>query len=75
MKLEIARSLFVFGALVTTTVAVAAWKEPSTQILSAQHGKGHCPLPRIAKTQEVIKPDHDLLLLMYSLAQGTGSKN
>lgn len=75
MKLEIARSLFVFGALVTTTVAVAAWQEPSTQILSAQHGEGLCPLPRIAKTQDVIKPDHDLLLLMYSLAQGTGSKN
>jgi hypothetical protein len=75
MKLEIARGLFVLGALATTTMAVAAWQQPSTKILSAQHGEGNCPLPRVAKAKEVIKPDHDLLLLMYSLAQGTGSKN
>lgn len=74
MKLEIARGLFVLGALATTTMAVAAWQQPSTKILSAQHGEGNCPMPRVAKSQEVIKPDHDLLLLMYSLAQGTGSK-
>jgi hypothetical protein len=75
MKLEIARSLFVLGALATTTMAVAAWQQPSTKILSAQHGEGNCPLPRVAKAQEAVKPDHDLLLLMYSLAQGTGTKN
>lgn len=75
MKLEIARGLFVLGALVTTTVAVAAWQQPSPRILSAEHGEGNCPLPRVAKAEQVIKPDHDLLLLMYSLAQGTGTKN
>ncbi|MCD5993376.1 hypothetical protein KDX38_06350 [Pseudomonas sp. CDFA 602] len=75
MKLEMARGLFVFGALATATLAMAALEQPATKILSAQHGEGHCPLPRSVKNQVMVKPDHDLLLLMYSLAQGTGSKN
>ncbi|MEE4085377.1 hypothetical protein [Pseudomonas viridiflava] len=75
MKLEMARDLFVFAALATATVAMAALEQPGTKILSAQHGEGHCPLPRAIKSEVAVKPDHDLLLLMYSLAQGTGSKN
>ena len=75
MKLEMARGLFVFAALATATLATAALQQPETKILSAQHGEGHCPLPRVIKNQVAVKPDHDLLLLMYSLAQGTGSRN
>lgn len=73
MKLELARGLFILGALVVTSAAMAAWVEPGTKVLSAQHGEGHCPLPRIAKIQETVSPSHDLLLLMFGLAQGTGS--
>jgi hypothetical protein len=72
MKLELARGLFLLGALAVTSVAMAAWVEPGTRVLSAEHGEGNCPLPRVAKTQEAVKPSHDLLLLMFGLAQGSG---
>ncbi|WNW11664.1 hypothetical protein RRX38_11035 [Pseudomonas sp. DTU_2021_1001937_2_SI_NGA_ILE_001] len=72
MKLEMARGLFLVAALATTTMAVAAWEQPSTKVLSTPHGEGHCPLPKVAKVQQVTQPDHDLLLFLYSLAQGTG---
>jgi hypothetical protein len=71
MKLELARGLFVLGALAIASVAMAAWEEPGTKVLSARHGEGHCPLPRVAKTQDSAQPSHDLLLLMFGLAQGT----
>lgn len=71
MKLELARGLFIVGALVVTSAAMAAWVQPGTQILSALHGEGHCPLPRVAKAQESVSPNHDLLLLMFGLAQGS----
>ena len=73
MKLELARGLFILGALAITSVAMAAWVEPGTKVLSAQHGEGHCPLPRVARVQESVKPSHDLLLLMFGWAQGSGS--
>ncbi len=38
MKLEMARGLFIFGALAVATVAVAALEQPSTRILTTQHG-------------------------------------
>lgn len=73
MKLELARGLFIIGALAVTTVAMAAWVEPGTRILSAEHGEGHCPLPRVARLTSEVTPTNDLLLLMFSLAQGTTS--
>ncbi|MET0125433.1 hypothetical protein [Pseudomonas caspiana] len=73
MKLELARGLFILGALVVTSAAMAAWVEPGTKVLSALHGEGHCPLPRVARTHEVVSPSHDLLLLMFGLAQGSGT--
>jgi hypothetical protein len=72
MKLEIARGLFVLGALGVTGIAMASWVQPGPQILSAVHGEGHCPLPRVAKAYTSAKPDQDLLLLMFGLAQGSG---
>ncbi|KTB57560.1 hypothetical protein [Pseudomonas syringae] len=75
MKLEMARGLFVFGALATATVAIAALEQPATRILSAAHGEGYCPMPRVAKNLVAVSPDHDLLLLMYGLVQGTGVRN
>ncbi|AAO57820.1 hypothetical protein BTW15_19640 [Pseudomonas syringae pv. tomato] len=75
MKLEMARGLFIFAALAIATVTVAALEQPATRILTAQHGEGNCPLPRAVKSLATAQPDHDLLLLMYSLAQGTGVRN
>lgn len=72
MKLELARGLFILGALVVTSVAMATWTEPGTKILTALHGEGHCPLPRVVKAQQSIQPNNDLLLLMFGLAQGSG---
>jgi len=71
MKLELARGLFVIGALGIASIAMAAWEQPRPQILSAVHGEGQCALPRVAKARSPVRPDHDLLLLMFGLAQGT----
>ena len=71
MKLEIARGLFLAGALAVATWAVAAWEQPRMQVLSAvQAADQHCPLPRVARTAVAVKPDHDLLLFMFGLSQG-----
>jgi len=70
MKLEIARGLFLVGALAVTSMAVAVWEQPRSQILNASYSDAHCPLPRVAKASEVTQPDHDLLLFMFSLSQG-----
>ena len=70
MKLEVARGLFLAGALAVASLAVAAWEEPRTQVLSSAHGGAHCPLPRGAKASAATQPDHDLLLFMFGLTQG-----
>jgi hypothetical protein len=72
MKLEMARGLFLVAALGVASIAMAAWEQPRPQILSAAHGEGQCALPRVAKAASPVRPDHDLLLLMFGLAQGTG---
>ena len=75
MKLELARGLFVVGALGIASIAMAAWEQPRPKILSAVHGEGQCALPRVAKVHSPVRPDHDLLLLMFGLAQGTGPQH
>jgi hypothetical protein len=74
MKLEIARGLFLVGALAVASMAVAVWEQPRSQILSASHNTStvgaHCPLPRVAKATDAIRPDNDLLLFMFGLSQG-----
>ena len=70
MKLEIARGAFLIGALAVASMAVAVWEQPRSQILSASHSDAHCPVPRVAKASEVVRPDNDLLLFMFSLSQG-----
>ncbi|MFF7708168.1 hypothetical protein [Pseudomonas sp. NPDC007930] len=71
MKLEMARASFVLLALGITGVAMAAWHQPGPEILSAAHGEGFCPLPRVQKSHTALKPDKDLLLLVFGLAQGS----
>ena len=70
MKLEIARGLFLLGALAVASLAVAAWEQPRTQVLSTVHGEEHCPLPRVVKTAGDVQPDNDLLLFIFGMAQG-----
>ncbi|BCX70279.1 hypothetical protein [Pseudomonas izuensis] len=69
MKLEVARGLFLVGALAVASLAVAAWEKPRTQVLSSEHGD-HCPLPRVAKASVATQPDHDLLLFIFGMSQG-----
>ncbi|MBM9487528.1 hypothetical protein JBE38_16475 [Pseudomonas sp. ICBG1301] len=70
MKLEIARGLFLVGALGVAALALAAWEQPHTQVLSAVDGNGQCLLPRVAKANVKARPDHDLLLFMFGMSQG-----
>ncbi|MBJ9976818.1 hypothetical protein IAE35_11210 [Pseudomonas sp. S75] len=71
MKLEIARTLFLVGALGVTTVAAAAWAEPRSTVFSKAEVSGQCALPRVARLErEHAKPDHDLLLFLFGMRQG-----
>lgn len=72
MKLEIARALFLFGALAVTTVAVAAWEEPRPTVFSKGELLSQCASPRVAKPQEAssARPDQDLLLFLFGMRQG-----
>nr|WP_298138868.1 hypothetical protein [uncultured Pseudomonas sp.] len=71
MKLEIARGLFVVAALSVASIAAAAWHEPGSHVVS-QSELGLEPLSPRARTIDVIQPDQDLLLFMFSLSQGMG---
>jgi len=70
MKLEIARGLFLIGAFAVASLAMAAWEQPRTQVLSSVSSDAHCPVPRTIKASVAAKPDNDLLLLMFGLVQG-----
>ncbi|MGH8352082.1 MAG: hypothetical protein ACRERY_00905, partial [Pseudomonas sp.] len=65
MKLEIARGLFLVGALGVASLAAAAWHEPSPAVISAQNGLGYCPLPPNARAAVQLQPDRDLLWLLF----------
>ncbi|MFW9078222.1 hypothetical protein ACOI9X_02920 [Pseudomonas sp. P2757] len=70
MKLEIARGVFLVGALAVASLAVAAWEQPRMQVIDASPSDAHCPMPRVAKASVAAQPDHDLLLFMFGLTQG-----
>jgi hypothetical protein len=70
MKLETARGLFLLASLAVATAAMMAWEQPRPGVLVAEHGAGQCPMPRTPKAQVSARPDHDLLLFMYGMAQG-----
>ena len=74
MKREIARGLFLLGTLAIASVALAAWEQPVTQVLSGAGGGDSCPLPRVAKVSRAATPDHDLLLFMFGMTQGMKSQ-
>ncbi|MBC3272031.1 MULTISPECIES: hypothetical protein [Pseudomonas] len=70
MKLEIARGMFLVGALAVASLAVAAWEQPRMQVIGASETDAHCAAPRVAKASVATQPDHDLLLFMFGLSQG-----
>ncbi|EZP63150.1 hypothetical protein G9Q84_06885 [Pseudomonas sp. P7] len=70
MKLEIARGVFLVGALGVAALALAAWEQPRTQVLSATQDGAQCLLPRVVKASVAAKPDHELLLFMFGMSQG-----
>ncbi|WP_298187401.1 hypothetical protein [uncultured Pseudomonas sp.] len=72
MKLEIARGLFLVGALSVASLAAAAWQEATPQVIS-ENAAGYCLLPPQAHEADVLKPDQDLLLFMFGLSQGLRS--
>lgn len=73
MKLEIARGLFLVGALGVTALAAAAWQEPEPMVLEVQQSsRQYCPQPAVARNKPLapqVRPDSDLLLLMFGLSQ------
>ena len=73
MKLEIARGIFLVGALGITALATAAWQEPEPVVIGAdgQQGPAYHPLPVAVhkQRQEQVQPDSDnLLLLVFGLS-------
>lgn len=75
MKLDIARGLFLIGALGVASLAAAAWHEPGPAVFSSQVAgklaKQECSMPKNVKAKlSAVRPDQDLLLLMFGLAQG-----
>ncbi|WP_313089277.1 hypothetical protein [Pseudomonas sp.] len=74
MKLEIARGLFLIGALGVASLCAAAWSEPDARVVSRVVSRAElssaCSVPRVARVSLAeAQPDHDLLLLMYGLSQ------
>ena len=72
MKLEIARGLFLASALSVASLAAAAWQEAGPQVITMNEQLDYCPLPPQERTADAVRPDQDLLLLMFSLSQGAG---
>ncbi|MDD0844708.1 hypothetical protein [Pseudomonas sp. Gutcm_11s] len=71
MKLEIARGLFLVGALSVTALAAAAWQEPAPQVLDAVScAEQQCPVVSSRHTNiNAVEADSDnLVLLMFGLS-------
>ncbi|MDX5370936.1 MAG: hypothetical protein LPK18_00650 [Pseudomonadaceae bacterium] len=72
MKLEIARGLFLVGALSVTALATAAWQEPAPQVVDlVSCADQRCPAvsSRHAVDRPVSADSDNLLLLMFGLSQ------
>lgn len=71
MKLEIARGLFLGLALSVTAIAAAAWQEPGPRVVQARDcsTEQSCPTAPLRKqVQPAVKPDANLLVLMFGLS-------
>ncbi|WXL24976.1 hypothetical protein WG219_16920 [Ectopseudomonas mendocina] len=56
------------------SLAAAAWHEPRPQVVS-HFAVDACPVPMKAAAVAQARPDQDLLLLMFGLAQGVGPQD
>ncbi|MDN6857984.1 hypothetical protein QO207_15400 [Pseudomonas sp. CAN2814] len=75
MKLEITRGLLLIGALGVATLAAAAWHEPGPSVISSTSGLDSCPMPaNLRVKQQDIRPDHDLLLFLFGMSQGSKAR-
>ena len=75
MKLDIVRGAFLIGALGLASYCAAEWSEPDAGVISASSGMALYPVPPLARQPEAsVRPDQDLLLFIYSLSQGMGSR-
>ncbi|WP_137971079.1 hypothetical protein [Pseudomonas sp. F(2018)] len=71
MKLDIARGLFLVGALSVTALAAAAWQEPAPQVIDLVNCADQaCPVVSARHRESVaVQADSDnLLLLVYGLS-------
>ncbi|WP_447593645.1 hypothetical protein [Aquipseudomonas campi] len=78
MKLEIARGLFLVGALGVTAMAAAAWQESTPMIIDSQTSSAlYCPQPLALRKKPVeqVRPDSDLLLFLFGMTRGVSSRN
>ncbi|TWI58501.1 hypothetical protein IQ22_00207 [Pseudomonas duriflava] len=73
MNLQITRGLLLLGALGVTTVAYSAWQEPTPSVVSGHVGLPYCQTPVSARSETAEPADQNLVLFLYSLAQGTAS--
>lgn len=74
MKLEIARGVFFAGALTVASLCGAAWSEPTANVVRSSENRSYCPLPVERAMGSALRPDGDLLLLLYGLSQSLGSR-
>lgn len=72
MKLDIARGVFLIGALGVASLAAAAWHEPGPVVLHSELSAKQCSMPpKVGRNlASAVRPDQDLLLLVFGLAQG-----
>ncbi|MGE8296356.1 MAG: hypothetical protein ACN6PH_12485 [Pseudomonas sp.] len=71
MKLETARGLFLGLALSVTAIAAAAWQEPGPRVLEAHDCEAAEPCPSAPMRKQVqpaVKPDANLLVLIFGLS-------
>ncbi|MCY1295728.1 hypothetical protein D3C76_739130 [compost metagenome] len=73
MKLEITRGLLLAGALGIASLAAAALQEPSLSVIQTRDGKASQAAGQ-EQTRQEVRPDRNLLLLMFGLSQGAGAQ-
>lgn len=70
MKLEFTGTFGVLAALAVFAFAADAWSEPSLSVISAENGRGYCPVPMENIRVSDLQASPDLLLLIFGLSQG-----
>lgn len=69
MKLETTRAFGLVAAVSVFALAALVWREPSVTVISAENGRGYCPVPLASVQAYELRVSPDLMLLMFSLSQ------